>query len=119
MVLAGHPGRVTHAEFSPDGARVATGAEDGSARVTQVDGSSPPVVLRRPGDAYVKWAEFSRDGRHVVTAIENAALVWNADGSGVPVVLPARGNREYAHFSPDGTQAPPVVADSSPLELRP
>jgi WD40 repeat protein len=50
------------------------------------------------------FAEFSPDGRFVVTAsADETARVWNADGSGEPVVLSGHtAPVSSAEFSPDG-----------------
>jgi WD40 repeat protein len=60
----------------------------------------------RGHDKAVLWAAWSHDGKRIVTASEDTtARVWNADGSGTPVVL--RGNERvlfYAAFSPDGAR---------------
>ncbi|AUX40495.1 uncharacterized protein SOCE26_018960 [Sorangium cellulosum] len=49
-------------------------------------------------------AAFSPDGRRIVTAsLDNTARVWNADGTGEPLIL--RGHEEVVYsaaFSPDG-----------------
>jgi WD40 repeat protein len=52
----------------------------------------------------VSVASWSPDGRRVVTASEDkTAWVWNADGTGEPVVLRGHGGAvESAAFSPDG-----------------
>ena len=46
LVLRGHEGRVCSAAFSPDGTRIVTASDDGTARVWRADGSGEPVVLR-------------------------------------------------------------------------
>ncbi|WP_437502730.1 nSTAND1 domain-containing NTPase [Sorangium sp. So ce1099] len=55
-------------------------------------------------DHWVSSAEFSADGRHIVTACwDNHVRVWNADGSGQPLVLRGHdGIVSSASFSPDG-----------------
>ncbi len=104
-VLRGHEGPVKIAVFSPDGARIATGSDDGTARVWSVEGSSPTVVLRGHED-WVEAVAFGPDGARVVTGSgDGTARVWSADGSGEPVVL--RGHEDRVGsvaFSPDGTR---------------
>ncbi|MEZ4310959.1 MAG: hypothetical protein R3F14_23200 [Polyangiaceae bacterium] len=48
---------------------------------------------------------FSPDGERVVTAsADSTARVWNADGTGVPLVPRGHDNRvSSAAFSPDGS----------------
>ncbi|WP_437672767.1 nSTAND1 domain-containing NTPase [Sorangium sp. So ce131] len=55
-------------------------------------------------DHWVSSAEFSPDGRHIVTACwDNLVRVWRADGSGQPLVLRGHdGIVVSASFSPDG-----------------
>ncbi|XYH98713.1 protein kinase domain-containing protein [Sorangium sp. So ce1128] len=60
------------------------------------------AVLSHPD--WAMHAGYSPDGEHIVTACaDGTARVWNADGTGEPVVL--RGHEDYvssAAFSPDG-----------------
>ncbi|WP_438006962.1 protein kinase [Sorangium sp. So ce321] len=60
------------------------------------------AVLSHPD--WVMQAGYSPDAEHIVTAcVDGTARVWNADGTGEPVVL--RGHEDYvssAAFSPDG-----------------
>ncbi|MCG8421944.1 MAG: protein kinase [Proteobacteria bacterium] len=73
------------------------------------------VVLEHPDEVW--QAAFSPDGTRIVTvSLDKTARVWNADGSGQPVVL--RGHQEViwsAAFSPDGTH---IVTASSDKTAR-
>jgi WD40 repeat protein len=104
-VLRGHEAALVRAAFSPDGARIVTASEDGTARVWSAEGSSPAVVLAGHEGPVVE-AAFSPDGTRILTGSEDGtAGVWRADGSGEPIVL--RGHEdavEAASFSPDGTR---------------
>ncbi len=104
QVLRGHGGRVTSVAFSPDGALIATGSEDGNARVWRTEEAGAAVALR--GHEGGVWsAVFSPDGARLVTASgDGTARVWNADGSGEPIVFRHEGSVEAAAFSPDGSR---------------
>ncbi|WP_437679095.1 nSTAND1 domain-containing NTPase [Sorangium sp. So ce131] len=60
------------------------------------------AVLDHPD--WVTRAAYSRDGKRIVTAcMDRTARVWNADGSGDPLVLRGHGEGVWsAAFSPDG-----------------
>ncbi|HRI63955.1 MAG TPA: protein kinase [Polyangium sp.] len=60
------------------------------------------VVLHH--QAGVASAAFSPDGKHIITACyDNIVRVWNADGTGQPLLLVGHQDRVYsAVFSPDG-----------------
>lgn len=84
--LQGHTRTVRTASFSPDGRRIVTASEDGSARVWTL-GNPVPVVLQSPG--MVLSASFiGRQGLRIVTAHDDGrARIWPADGRGPPLEL--------------------------------
>ncbi|MFO0609143.1 MAG: caspase family protein [Polyangiales bacterium] len=103
LAVFGCWGKVSIAEFSPDGAYVVTASDDYTARVYRTDGAGEPVVLRGHENRVLR-AAFSPDGAYVVTAsADYTARVWRADGTGEPVVLRGHdGHVLRAAFSPDG-----------------
>lgn len=115
------------AQFSPDGSRILTVSEGGSAEIwSSLDGKSMVSSLAHAG--LVNNAGFSPDGQRVVTAsTDHTARVWSAlNGQSVPWVLPhgtsaksapragngklemilseVLGGVNWAEFSPDGTR---------------
>lgn len=68
-------------------------------------------------DEPVQWAEFSPDGRYIVTAAwDRIVRVWNADGSGEPILLAGHSERvESAAFSRDGQR---IVTASQDKTVR-
>ncbi len=108
LVLHGETS-LSGAAFSPDEREIATASYDGTARVWTRSLADEPVVLA--GDPGFK-AHFSSDGQRIVAAVrngsptdENTALLWNADGTGAPVMLRGHEDSIYtAGFSPDGSK---------------
>ena len=103
--LRGHSGKVRHAAFSPDGARVVTVADDRSVRIWSASGGPATQVLRgHEGSVY--YGAFSPDGAHVVTASwDRTARIWSADGNTPAVVLAGHQQAvRSAEFSADGTR---------------
>ena len=88
--LSGHADRVRHATFSKDGTRILTSSNDRTARIwalkemAQPDGSTTiEAAITRVFNGH-EWAvlsaEFSDDGKFVITASEdNTARIWDAE----------------------------------------
>ncbi len=73
-----HNGPISNAEFSPDGLRVVTASEDGTARIWDAaTGKTLGDPLKHKDT--VRHASFSADGQYVVTASnDQTAVVWDA-----------------------------------------
>ncbi len=71
--------------FSGNGMHIVT-KEQGRAYVFRTDGAGQPLVLQHEHD--VLMAEFSQDGKHIVTIIRNGSVrLWQADGTEELVLL--------------------------------
>lgn len=105
-----HPGQLSDADISPDGARVLTGARDGTARIWQIETGDLLIELdaNELGDAPngVTTVAFSPDGRLALTGLGNgSAWLWRADSGRRFLHLDGhRGPVRASAFSPDGTR---------------
>jgi WD40 repeat protein len=103
-VLRGHSANVLGVAFDATSRTVLTWAEDGTARLWNVDGNKPPIVLHE-GDYRVIHASISPDGRLVATStfLHSAPRIWNATSG---KFLFSLGNTTDTvpdvEFSPDG-----------------
>ena len=70
----------------PDGSRLVSGGNDGTARVWNARAGEPVVLTGHQG---IVWGTaFSADGRQVVTAGNDTTVRgWKSSGTGQPVVL--------------------------------
>ncbi len=107
--LRGHTGRVTCVSVSPDERRLVTGSWDGTARIWRTDTGKEVAVL--PHDGIVNAAQFSPDGRTIVTADDRsgAMTIWDAESGRRLRSLRAAGAIVMPRFTPDGSS---VVAIS-------
>jgi len=97
--LAGHTGDVTAIAFSPDGARIATGAADDTVRLW--DMTTGGQLYSVPGD--VTALRFSPDGKTL--AVQEAGrirLLAAEDGSELRRIDGPTGTGDAISFSPDG-----------------
>ena len=100
-----HAGAVLQAAFSPDGTRIVTASQDGTARLWDA-ASGAPVSATLKHDGWVNHAAFSPDGTRIVSASrDGTARVWDA-ASGAPVGAALKHDSVVYHaaFSPDGTR---------------
>jgi WD40 repeat protein len=100
-----HSAPVTSVAFSPDGARIVTGARDGAARVWDAETGEELQAVRKHG-APVRSVDVSPDGNRLLTASDDAtARVWDlVDGRERFVFAGHRGPVSNAAFAPDGGQ---------------
>jgi WD40 repeat protein len=99
----GHTDAVWSAAFSPDGRRVITASDDGTARLWDVGRGEQIAVLAGHDDAVIS-ASFSPDGKRIVSASrDTTARVWDAETGGQLLVLSGH-DRELndAAFSSSG-----------------
>lgn len=115
IVLEANKGRPNAAQFSPDGKRIVTADTDATARVwdavngkalTSLEGHGSVTTTHLNKVADVNSAQFSPDGRRIVTAsVDKTARVWDVFSGKELVVL--QGHTESvvsARFSPDGSK---------------
>ncbi len=102
--ITGHTG-IRSAAFSPDGTRIVTASDDGTARVWDARTGQQVLLLSGHTDRVLS-AVFSRDGRRIVTASgDKTARVWEAGTGRQVVLLSGHTDRVLsAAFSPDATQ---------------
>src|SRR5262249_55416803 len=102
-VLREHTGWVEDAAFSRNGKLLLTVSRDSTVRVWQVSTGTPVAKLAVvvPESWVMPQAEFSADGKWVLTADGETARVWDARTGKALVEL--RGPRPcHSVFSPDG-----------------
>ncbi len=104
-VFRGHTDEIWCVAAASDGRRIATGSQDCTARIVDVLGTTPDVVLRGH-DGWVRKVAWSPDDRWIATASEdNTARTWHA-ADGIPH-LTLRGHADWVRsvaWSSDGTR---------------
>jgi tetratricopeptide (TPR) repeat protein len=109
-----HNGIVRHIEFSPDGRRVATASEDGTAQVWDARTGSKVASPLKHKDS-VWHVTFSPDGRTVATASsDTTAGIWDVETG--QLVIPSLQHPsvvDSVRFSPDGHRVVTACSDTS------
>ncbi|MEQ1698624.1 MAG: WD40 repeat domain-containing protein [Ilumatobacteraceae bacterium] len=102
--LTGHESGVFAAARDPRGERLATVAEDATARVWDLASGKELHILRHPGDP--EALDWSPDGAVVVTGCDDGVLrVWSPDtGELVRELTEATAAVRFLRFSADGTR---------------
>ena len=100
-VLSGHEDALQDAAFSPDGTRVVTASDDGTARIWDaVTGKETMRLQAHKG--VVRSAAFSPDGKVIITAVGKTALLWDvATGTELAQLVHER-VLDSVQFSRDG-----------------
>ncbi len=117
----GADGRVKSVAFSPNGALIAAGSNDGAVRLWNAH-DHQPVATMRPSPPYQIWSvAFSPDSRQVVSASgedNNSIQLWAVDPPGPtgPAMEGRPGFPLYSvSFSPDGRS---IISASNDGTLR-
>lgn len=106
QVYVGHTGLVWSAVFSPDGRKMVTSSNDGSARVWDVE-SGKELAAFAPSVRILDTADFAPDGRYVLTGGPGeVARLWDTQtGQEVRQFAGHIGGVWFAQFSNDGKYA--------------
>jgi WD40 repeat protein len=112
--LAGHGRAVSHAQFSPDGARIVTATYNSGAIVWDV-GTAKAVCTFSEHEDSVWTAQFSPDGVSIITASsDNSACTWDAaTGALIAKFVGHQAAVWNAQFSPNGVLVVTASADKT------
>jgi WD40 repeat protein len=98
-VFSGHEGAVNSVAISPDGQTIASGGEDGTIRLWDLQGQS---VTLQHGDA-VNSVAISPDGQTIVSGSNDKTVrLWDIQGNPIGQPLEHEGKVNEVAISPDG-----------------
>jgi WD40 repeat protein len=113
QVILRHDGAVDAAVFSPDGQRLATASDDGTARIWDTKSGMELAVLHHEGK--VKAVAFSPDGAYLATASwgNDTARLWDVESGTEQAVLRHEDEVNAVAFSPDGAYLATTSGDGT------
>ncbi len=105
LTLVGHTGAVWNVAYSPDGTRIATSSQDGTAKVWDAMTGKELLTLRGHTDS-VNGIAYSPDGKYLATASDDGTgKLWDAStGKELLTLSGHKGTVLRVAFSPDGTR---------------
>ena len=100
-MLEGHASIVNSTQFSPDGMRILTTSQDGTARLWDAE-TGQELGLLAGHSGYLTSAHFSPDGMRIVTASgDGTARLWNV----LPVTIDQSGGVPAFELQPPLSEA--------------
>ncbi|MDX2230249.1 MAG: hypothetical protein NW220_11470 [Leptolyngbyaceae cyanobacterium bins.349] len=110
--LEGHQGSVLSVVFSPDGSKLATSGEDGTARIWDTSGKQLAELKGHQGS--VLSVVFSPDGSKLATSGDDGtARIWDTSGKQLAELKGHQGSVWSVVFSPDGSKLATSGADGT------
>jgi WD40 repeat protein len=103
--LSGHVGRVFGVAFHPTGRWLASAGLDGQIRLRDLDGGSPPRILRGHRGRVNRLAFHPRRGLLASAGVDGSVRIWDVDAGTPPRVLSGHTDTVFdVAFDPAGTR---------------
>ena len=100
--------------FHPDGHQILTAGYGGTAALWDVRTGQLLQSLPIEAASFVRWAEFSLDGRHLLTEAAQTIRIWDLTHSRFSTPWHAHDQEvKAAHFSPDATRVVTASRDGT------
>ncbi len=117
LTIDGHDAEIWGLAFSPDGTKLASASQDGTARIWDSASGKELLVFQGHGTIGINSIAFSPDGNHVATAADNGRVkVWDAaTGKELLTLSDHRGLVLDVVFSPDGKHLASAGADRTAI----
>lgn len=106
-----HTAGVQALAFSPDGARLATGSDNGTVTVWEV--SSGREISRFQGEGSIRSLAFSPDARHMAAGSPGHGYIIDAATGTQVAPLPGASTASCLAFSPDGSRIANASGDGT------